>query len=60
MKKIKIETLSEDSVEKIKKLNLEKARYYFQLAPFSTKLYLSMKSGVSLGFINEHWDEITK
>jgi len=36
-----------------------RCKAFFQSAPFATKVYVAMQTGVGLDFIKEHWSEIS-
>jgi len=58
--KIKVIDCDEKSLQRIKEININKAKIVFQLQPFATKLYVAMKTKLDLEFIKNNWPEITK
>lgn len=60
MLKVKIETHTPKSLEEIKQINLRKAKAAFAVFPIATKVWLCMKTGLTMEFIKNNWDEITK
>ncbi len=37
---------------------IEKCKMVFYFCPFATKVYIALKTGISISFINEHSKEI--
>lgn len=63
MKRFKVkvtEGFSEKDAIRIREIQLNKAKTFFQSCPFATKVYVAMKTKLPMGFIVDNWEEITK
>lgn len=59
--KIKVtEGFSKIDASRIKQIQLNKAKAFFQSCPFATKIYVAMKTRLPITFIQENWREITQ
>jgi hypothetical protein len=57
--KIKASQLTDKTLEEIKEINIRKCKAFYQSFPIATRLWLSMKTGLTIEFIKENWEEIT-
>ena len=58
--KIGVSTLSDKDLKKIGDMNLIIAKNFYSLNPFTTKTFMALKTKISMSFIINNWDEITK
>lgn len=56
--KVKVEDVTPQSLERIKQIQISKCKLFFTQCPFTTNLYMSMKTGISLDFIVKNKKEI--
>jgi len=59
--KVKVtEGWTEQDAKRMREINLRKARSFYESCPFATKVYVSMKTRLTMKFIDDNWEEITK
>lgn len=56
---VKGSRISQADLEKIKEVNIRKAKAFYALFPHSTKTYMALKTGLSYKFIETNWMIIT-
>lgn len=57
--KIKISSVYADTLSRVRIKNISKAKGYYDLHPFVTKVYLAMQLKMPYRFISDNWKEIT-
>lgn len=57
--RVKVSTPTPESLEKVKQIQLNKAKAFFQSCPFATRVYMSMKLGIPVSFLRDNWKEIS-
>lgn len=58
--KIPVSKITDKDLEKAKQLNILRARIKFQTFPAATKLWVAIKTGLPILFVQNNWEEITK
>lgn len=59
--KVKVSSiLNPEDLAKVKARNILKAQSFYDSCPFSTKVYMALKTKLPMSFIQDNWDEITK
>lgn len=58
--KVKVRDFDETDLKRLIQVRIMKARVCFINAPFATKVYVALKTGLTVEFISKHWAEISK
>lgn len=52
--------ITEEDIAKIKAYNIRKCQLLYQSFPIATKVWMALKTKISMSFIVDNWEEITK
>jgi hypothetical protein len=58
--KIKFTSITDESLERVKEINIRKCQQLYQSFPIATKVWMALKTKFTMKFIVENWEEITK
>lgn len=56
--KIKVTGINQSDLKDIKERNLKKAKDFYRCAPYTTKIYMALKTKLPLTFISDNWSLI--